>query len=194
MPGRNTWIRLCCHRGWRGQTGQGQVLAQQSDTHELHTHPAPSTHPWRAARDAGTGRAGREQGQWALELPCVTEGALGPHGPGQKGKRSCTLPPGQGHHHKVLMWETGQAMQTSQPLCHSPSAVRGRGSRAGGERPQSHKRPGTGKGAHTTQPTGTQDTTPPNQGLVLPLPQGRQQGFIDPKHQGQPWEFCYSAI
>lgn len=84
-------------------------------------------------------------------------------------------------------------MQTSQPLCHAgPGALGREGSGRGATRRQQQA-----KGHTPPSPQGHRTQPPPNQGFVMPLPplpQGRQQGFIDPKHQGQPWEFRYSAI
>lgn len=72
-------------------------------------------------------------------------------------------------------------MQTRSPSAHGAGD-----SREGGQQ--------QAKGHTPPNPQGHRIQHPPEQGLVMPLPQGRQQGFLDPKHQGQPWEFCYSAI
>lgn len=174
---------LCCHRGLAGTDSAG-TSPGSAKQHTRAVHPPKSSS---GVQDGGgTGRAGREWGLWScpgvrwVSSDCVSSSAPRPSPSWGKPGRP-TLPPGHEHHHKVLIWERGQAMQTRSPSAHGAGD-----SREGGQQ--------QAKGHTPPNPQGHRIQHPPEQGLVMPLPQGRQQGFLDPKHQGQPWEFCYSAI
>lgn len=119
VPGGNTRICWAVTGGCQGHSaGTSPGSAKQ---HKCAVHPPNSLHTPLACRWGWRNWKGKQgTGQGAPELSCPTEWALRLHCPGLPGESDAglTLPPGHKHHHKVLIWETGQAMQTSQPRCH----------------------------------------------------------------------------
>lgn len=127
--GSNVWYIAYSKRKWlqRQRAGWGVTGDRQcrDSPGSAKRHPLAPTHP--PAHSTGDGeaaRASRTRGSGSGAAVSDQVGSWTPW-PGcpMESKAGLTLPPGHQHHHKVLTWETGQAMKYHSPLPHNANTT-----------------------------------------------------------------------